>query len=220
MRAVCEAAARQQIRKLIITSSVVAYGLHADNPPILTEESPLRPNPGLYYSIEKASNELFLDDFSDLHPKMVITRLRPCTVAGPQADPSMMASLSSEPTILVKGYNPPIQILHENDLAQALHHTIRVDLPGVYNVTSDDACTLTELVKLRGGRSVTVPMFMAKLLMAGAWRLGKSVFAAEWIDLSRFTIVASNARLKETGWKPSYTTKQTFLELVKPVNTP
>lgn len=221
MQAACQAAARQGVRKLVITSSVVAYGLHPerlhppDYPPLLTEDSPLQPNPGLYYGMAKAGNELFLDDFQPKHPEMVITRLRPCTVAGPRADPAMMASLMTEPTILVWGCNPPVQIVHEDDLAQALHLAIRQDLPGVYNVTSDEPRTLTELVNMRRGRSLALPFFLVKLLMAVAWRSGKSVFAPEWIDLSRYSIVASNAKLKAAGWKPRYTTAQAFLELIR-----
>jgi UDP-glucose 4-epimerase len=225
MRAVCEAAARQGVKKLVVTSSVVAYGLHADNPIPLTEESPLRPNYDLYYGMAKAGNESFLDDLSQKHPEMIITRLRPCTVVGPKADPGMMASLITSPSILVQGFNPPIQLLHEEDVADALHLALQKDLPGSYNVVSDDPCTLTDLVARRGGKTVSLPYFLVKSIMALLWRRGLSLFAPEWIDLSRFSIVASNARLKSAGWKPRYTTAEAFEALlasrgIKTVPTP
>jgi UDP-glucose 4-epimerase len=218
MRATCDAAARFGIKKLVVTSSVVAYGLHADNPVPLTEESPLRPNYNLYYGMAKAGTESFLDDFSQKHPGMVITRLRPCTVIGPQADPRMLASLTSDPTILVRGYNPPVQLVHEEDVARAIALAIQKDLPGVYNVVSDEPCKLSELVALRGGRSLSLPFFLVQAMMSILWRRGLSLFAPEWIDLSRFSLVASNTKLKAAGWKPRYTTVEAAQDLFQRMN--
>ncbi len=214
MRATCEAAARHGIRKLIIASSVVAYGMRADNPSILTEESPLRPNEELYYGLAKASNELFLDDFERMHPDMIVTRLRCCTVIGQNADPSMMASLTTNPTIMVMGYNPPIQLVHEEDVASAFYLAVKKDLPGAYNVTGDDPRTLSDLVKQRGGKTLSLPYPLVKAMMGLLWRTGKSVFAPEWISLSCYSLVASNEKLKSSGWQPRFTTSQAFEDLL------
>jgi nucleoside-diphosphate-sugar epimerase len=213
-RAVCQAAARQGVRKVIFTSSVVAYGLHADNPIPLTEASPLRPNAGLYYSRAKAAVEHYLDAFEAEHSEIVVTRLRPCTVVGPRADPAQMVSLVSSTAVLVRGADPPYQLLHEDDLARALHLVIQRDAPGIYNVTSDGPRTLRELVKSRGGRVVSLPYFVVRRVMWLLWRLGLSVFAPEWVDLSRYPLVAGNEKLKGLGWVPRYTTAEAFTSLL------
>ncbi len=220
MRATCEAAARQGVRKLIVTSSVVAYGMRPDNPIPLTEESPLRPNDDLYYGLAKAGNESFLDDFAQIHPEMVVTRLRPCTVVGPRAEPGMMASLIANPAVLVWGYNPPVQLVHEEDVANALHLAIQKDLPGAYNLVSDEPRTLTELIEMRNGRWIALPYFLAKAMMSILWRRGASLFAPEWIELSRYSLVASNARLKAAGWQPRYTTAEAFAALMASLGIP
>lgn len=217
-RQVFEAAARQGVNKLVVTSSVVAYGLHADNPIPLTEDSALRPNPGNYYSRAKAANERYLDQFERQHPNMIVTRLRPCTVIGPHAPPANMASLTGKTGILVSGSNPPIQLVHEEDMATALHLAIAKDLPGVYNVTSDEPRTLEELMHLRGGNTLSLPYPVARAAMWLAWRMGSSVFAPEWADLSRYPLVASNEKLKKMGWKPRYTTAQAFTDLLSNLN--
>jgi len=214
-KAVCEAAARQGVRKLIVLSSVVAYGLHADNPIPLTEESPLRPTPGLYYSRQKVAIERYLDTFERAHPEMVVTRLRPCTVIGPHADPAQMASLTSTIVPAIWGADPPLQLLFEEDMASALYLVIRRDAPGVYNVTSDEPRTLRELVRIRGGRVIPLPYPLVVGLMALTWRTGQSVFAPEWADLSRYPLVASNEKLKSLGWVPKYTTAEALMALVK-----
>lgn len=214
-RHVFETAATQGVRKLVVPSSVVAYGLHPDNPIPLTEESALRPNPGLYYSRDKAANEAYLDEFQQRYPEMIITRLRPCTVIGPRAKPALMASFLNERVILVKGFDPPYQLLHEEDLVSALALVIRHDLPGVYNVTSDEPATLSHLTALRKGKVTTLPYALARSIMALLWRMGKTPFAPEWIDLSCYPLIASNEKLKRAGWKPQYTTVQAYMDLLK-----
>ncbi len=216
-RNVFQTAVRQGIRKLIFTSSVVAYGLHPDNPIPLTEDAPLRPNAGLYYSRAKAAVEHYLGELEAGHPETIVTRLRPCTVAGPQADPAQMASLVSSTIPTIWGADPHYQLLHEDDLARALHLVIRKNAPGIYNVTGDEPRTLSQLVRSRGGRTISLPYALVRGLMWLTWRTGASVFAPEWADLSRYSLVASNDRLKGLGWMPKYNTADTFAALLAAV---
>jgi UDP-glucose 4-epimerase len=212
---VFQAAIDVGVRKLVFTSSVVAYGLHSDNPIPLTEEAPLRPNPGLYYSRAKGAVEAFLERTGRSNPKLLITRLRPCTVVGPTADKTQMELLVSKTTILVRGYEPPGQLLHEDDLASALHLVIKKDLPGVYNVASDKPCTRRELIQYReNGRVVALPYSLLKILFSILWRTGATVFAPEWVDLFRYPFVLSNEKLKAEGWSPKYTTPEAFQALI------
>jgi UDP-glucose 4-epimerase len=202
------------IPKLIITSSVVAYGLHADNPTPLTEESPLRPNPNLYYSRAKAMNEKFLDQFCQEHNEIIVTRLRPPTIVGPNAVEELMAQVVADIIPVIRGYDPLIQLLHEEDMAQALYKVICEDLPGIYNVTSDEPRSISQLAQSRNARVLPLPGFIIWALSAVVWRLGLSPFAPEFIDLlSRYPIVASNEKLKAYGWKPKYTTPEAYLSV-------
>ncbi len=212
---VIKTAGRLRIPKLIITSSVVAYGLHADNPIPLTEESPLRPNMNLYYSYAKAINEKFLDQFCQEHHEMMVTRLRPPTIVGPNAEKELMAQVVADAIPVIRGYDPLIQLLHEEDLARALYLVICEDMPGIYNVTSDEPRTVRQLAQSRNARVLPLPGFVIWVMSAALWRLGLSPFAPEFIDLlSRYPIVASNEKLKSCGWKPKYTTPEAYLSVL------
>jgi len=213
-QSVIHAAGEKGIPKLIVTGSVVGYGLHADNPVPLTEESPLRPNLNLYYSRAKAANAAFLDEFTKGHPEMIITRLRPCTVIGPDADPAQMAQLTGKVIPVIHGYDPPIQLLHEEDMASALYWALKEDHPGIFNITSDEPRTIRQLVESRGGRALPLPTWIVWSIMALTWITRTSVFAPEWVDLSRYPIVASNEKAKQAGWKPRYSTPEAFLALL------
>jgi UDP-glucose 4-epimerase len=190
---VIKIAGRVGVPKLIITSSVVAYGLHEDNPIPLTEESPLRPNLNLYYSRAKAKNEAFLDQFCQEHPEIIVTRLRPPTIVGPNAVEELMTQVIADVLPVIRGCNPPIQLLHEDDLAQALYLAICEEMPGIYNVTSDEPRTARQLAESRDARILPLPGFVIWGMSALLWRLGVSQFTPEFIDLlSRYSIVASN----------------------------
>src|ERR671932_1857030 len=56
------AAAAPRVRRLVYTSSVAAYGFHADNPQPLTEDVQPRGTEGFYYSAQKAELELALEE--------------------------------------------------------------------------------------------------------------------------------------------------------------
>ncbi len=212
---VIKTAGRLRIPKLIITSSVVAYGLHADNPIPLTEESPLRPNMNLFYSYAKAQNEKFLDQFCQEHQEMMVTRLRPPTIVGPNAEKELMAQVVADAIPVIRGYDPLIQLLHEEDLARALYLVICEDMPGIYNVTSDEPRTVRQLAQSRNARVLPLPGFVIWVMSAALWRLGLSPFAPEFIDLlSRYPIVASNEKFKSCGWKPKYTTPEAYLSVL------
>ncbi|OGO15560.1 MAG: hypothetical protein A2Z14_14310 [Chloroflexi bacterium RBG_16_48_8] len=213
---VIKTAGRLGIPKLIITSSVVAYGLHADNPNPLTEESPLRPNPNLYYSRAKAINETYLDQFCHEHPEIIVTRLRPPTIVGPNAVEELMVQVIADVIPVIRGYDPLIQLLHEEDLAQALYLVICEDMPGIYNVTSDEPRTIRQLAHSRNARLLPLPGFLIWAMSAVLWRLGLSAFSPEFVDLlSRYPFIASSEKLKASGWKPKYTTPEAYLAVVR-----
>jgi UDP-glucose 4-epimerase len=80
----CKAAAEAGVRKLVVSSSIAAYSTLPDNPVPVTEDTPLR---GLYtdfyYSQHKHANEIWLDWLQLVYPQLIISRLRPCIVIGP-----------------------------------------------------------------------------------------------------------------------------------------
>jgi len=209
----CKAAARQGIRKLVFLSSVMAYGLHPDNPIPLTEDAPLRPNPDNFYSRAKGINERYLDRFVTAHPNLVVTRLRPCTIIGPHAPSKQMDLLTGDSTLVARGVEPPIQLVHEDDVAQAVHLTIGRDAPGAYNVGGDEPQRLSQLMQVHGGSVHALPFWLVRVLMEIGWRLGLSPLGAEYADLARYPALLNTDKLKALGWQPHYSTPQAFASL-------
>jgi UDP-glucose 4-epimerase len=212
-QAICQAAARQGVRRLVILSSVMAYGLHPDNSIPLSEDMPLRPNPGNFYSRAKALNEEFLDRFAAAHPEMIVTRLRACTIVGPHAPSKQMAALFREPLLLVRGSNPPYQLLHEDDAARAIHWVIQRDVPGVYNVAGGEPQTLRDLAQAHGTRTLALPFFLLRGFLGLVWWLGLSPMGTEFADLARYPLIVDTSKLRALGWQSQYTTPQAYAAL-------
>src|SRR5687767_11697867 len=81
---VFEAAFRSDVRRLVYTSSVAAYGFHDDNPEMLDEDVPPRGSPEHYYSAQKAEVEGLLQKLMQGETADVFV-FRPCIVAGANA---------------------------------------------------------------------------------------------------------------------------------------
>ncbi len=209
-----DAALNANVKILIFTSSTVAYGIHADNPIPLTEEHPLRPNAGLYYGMHKAACENKMHEIRAKHPQMLITILRPCAIAGRNAPPGQFDAYICDPAIVVRGYDPPAQLVHEDDVIQALKLAIHKDLPGIFKVTGDGTQSLRQAAESRGGRVVALPLFIVKPLLWLLWRTGKTIAALEWILISLHPFIARNNKLRDAGWKPKHTTSAIYKEIV------
>src|SRR5439155_11749856 len=78
------AAKARRVKRLVYTSSVAAYGFHADNPQPLTEAVPVRGTDAFYYSAQKAELEETLRA-ATAGSTLDSYVFRPCIVAGGDA---------------------------------------------------------------------------------------------------------------------------------------
>ena len=205
---VCRAAAEAGVRKLVVSSSIAAYGMLPDNPPELIEESPLR---GLYtdfyYSQHKHANEIWLDGLQLAFPALLITRLRPCIVMGPhQSGLNLLTSANQVHFASAESYEARLQFVHEDDLASAFHATIGHDLPGAYNVVGDGAEALPRIAETLGLQVVEIPREMLLSEVEKLWKAGLSSAGPEWLG-NEVSLLCSNEKLKATSyWQPRYST--------------
>jgi nucleoside-diphosphate-sugar epimerase len=203
---VCRAAAAAGVSKLVVSSSIAAYGMLGDNQEVLDEESPLR---GLYtdfyYSQHKHANEIWLDGLQLAFPKLLITRLRPCIVMGPRQAGAALV-LPPNNTHFTTAHRTRIQFVHEDDLAQAFYATIRHDLPGAYNVVGDGAQPLPEIAQALGLQVVELPSEVLLAQVEKLWQAGLTTAGPEWLA-GEGELICSNAKLRASGhWQPRYTT--------------
>jgi nucleoside-diphosphate-sugar epimerase len=213
-------------KRLVYTSSVAAYGYHADNPVPLTEDVPTRGSPEHYYSAQKAECEAALDDVTGSSSLEVFV-LRPCVVAGPKA-PALADAMPwnqlpgpvravgrALPIFKMPFPDPgiPMQLVHHDDVAAAvaLAATSTTAPPGAYNIAGDGVITVSEMAAALGGRPIRVPHVAARATSSLIARLPFVPTPLEWLHVGRTSVVMDIGKAKlKLGWHPTYTSRETL----------
>ncbi len=211
-------AAARRCKRLVYTSSVAAYGFHADNPQPLTEDVAPRGSDGFYYSAQKAELELALEE-ALAGSGVEAYVLRPCIVAGPDAL-MLMRQLprARVPGPLRRAIPPvlpdphiPFQLVHHDDVASALVAATRgVGEPGAYNLAGDGTMTLGDLARSLGWHAIGVPSQLVDLAALGT-ELPLMPSLAQWVNAGRVPVVMDTAKARRgLRWRPKHDTLATL----------
>ncbi len=156
------------VREAVLVSSATVYGARPDNPVPFTEFSPLRGDPNFYESRDKTRVEALCASYQTEGVNFKIAR--PCVVTGPHAQHFWMRYLTRQHVPIVQGCDPPMQFLHEDDAAAALHALLRGGGPGVYNIAPEGHLYLSDVIERLGGVAVAIPRWMLSTTVDTMWR--------------------------------------------------
>jgi len=220
-RNVLQAAAEGGVRKIVYTSSMTVYGARRHTPLGLTEDAPLARHEDSYYSTSKVEMEGFVADFAREHPEIICTVLRAALLCGPTIDNMFSRLWSMKIGALPLGRVAHNQLIHEEDMGEALHLAFRKDLPGVYNVTADDAVSTRWCFESAGVKIIPLPQPLLRASANLAFRLGLFPAGGGWASVGEYTIFGSSQRFKDaTGWQPRFTSAETFQSFLDARNRP
>jgi UDP-glucose 4-epimerase len=208
------ACAAAGVRRLVLASSTMLYGARPDNPNFLSEDHPLRGNPHAHNVVNRIEVEELFAKFARRHPEVELSVLRPCWIMGPTYEDAVTRyfARSVVPTLL--GYDPLIQLVHEEDCLRAFETALLEGRPGVYNVVGRGVLPLTTLLRTAGKRPLPIP---APLL----YRLGSYPSEVQtgdppggFYDYLRYLWVADGERGFAAFGEPEYTTLEAWMSFV------
>lgn len=206
-------AATHGVKQIMDCSSTTAYGFHPDNPPLLTEESPLRGNEDFTYAKNKRELEAWAGEFERMCPQISLTVIRPCFVVGPGFANPLAKHICKKISIL-PWKTAPMQFIHEDDLAEIMYLLLKQGKAGVYNLAADGTMGIEEMVRALGGWPLKMPMWLLRPLNNLMWNLKVSIlteFPNSSLNLIRYPWIASNAKVKrDLGYSFKYTTRAAF----------
>ena len=197
---------------LLYLSSTSVYGAHADNPPLLGEEASPRPPRGFQYSENKVEAELLIAEFAASRPGFSAAVLRACPVLGPSAD-NFIASAFSKPFLVgARGHDPRMQLIHEDDLADAMSRCLLSRVSGTYNLTGDGLIRWREMARMFGRRVAWMPGPLLRFLVGASWALRlQSDSPPSGLDFITHGWAASNERARrELGIRPRHTSREAW----------
>jgi len=136
--------------------------------------------------------------------------LRPVHILGGVRNaPSNYLRLPVVPTLL--GFDPMVQVVHEQDVVEAIVCAMRDGVRGIYNITGPGEVPLSVVLRELGRRVVRVPHPLARPLWTAAFRVGYSSFPAEEFDFVRYVCMVDGTRAQsELGYRPRHTLKETI----------
>jgi len=191
------------LRKLVVKSSVAAYGASARDPAMFTEDTAPREMPRGGYAKDVVEVEGYVRGFSRRRPDVAVTVLRFAPFLGPRADTALTRyfSLPIVPTVL--GYDPRMQFIHTDDALEVLHRAVAEDHPGVYNVAGEGVLLLSQAIRRAGRVPVPVPEPGLSALAGFARRSGLVDFSIDQLDFLVHGRVVDTTRLvTEFDYRP------------------
>lgn len=206
------------VKQLIAISSTLAYGAHPDNPKRLTEDAPLRGNQTYPYGYYKAMTDDMIQAFGKTHPDMTVTILRPCTVFGPSIDNYISRMLFLPVTVCVKGYDPPVQFVHEDDFVNACLAALKKETPGAFNITGNGTLPISKIAEILGTKVIQVPSWLLYPALECLWRIRFPMIEVNrgYLDYIRYPFIAANKKAKkQLNFYPQYSSIQTLKDTVR-----
>jgi nucleoside-diphosphate-sugar epimerase len=232
-RNVFEAAVAAGAKRLVYTSSVAAYGFHADNPSPLTEDVLPRGTEEHHYSAQKAELEGVLREIVAGTATETYV-LRPCIVAGTDAlalvenipyvrlsekmPAAVLRALEILPALkpVIPDPGVPFQLVHHDDVATALRATVLGrGAAGVYNLAGPGTLTLADVADALGWYSVPIPELAVDATAEIVARVPFLPTEAQWIEAFRTpTLMDCSKARRELRWRPRYDAAETLRQMV------
>lgn len=197
-----------RIEKLVLVSSTAVYGVDPTRPSILTEEWSATPHGKRGFSSEAAAAEAFASELGRRRPDVTVTVLRLAEIVGPQAKTPMTRFLSLPLVPSALGFDPRLQLLHEEDAVEVLRRAVLEDHPGTFNVAAEGVVYLSQAVRLAMRLRVSSPVPFTALASA-LRRTGLLDLPDDQVALILHGRVVDTRKLQEEfGFRPRFGTAQ------------
>lgn len=197
-------------RRMVFSSSVLAYGAVPGHPPMLKEDDERRPDRAHFYAAhKKAAEDLILAEV----PSCAIVRSG--IIAGRDVDNTIFRGFTT-PVLPVPDPERVQQFVHTDDVARFTASAVEQDMTGPVNVTGDGTLTMREIAALMGRPIVTVPERVLQAAIAAAWKAGVSELQpVEMGALLYMPIVDTTLMRERWGFTPTWTSRAALMDMAR-----
>jgi len=203
------------VRRVVVKSSVAVYGCEPYAPSYARESHEESAQTREFLANDLREMEQLVSDFQVRNGSTTVTLLRLGHRLGFQY-PTPLGEyflLSRVPTF--HGFDPRLQLLHDDDAVEALYRAAAADHGGVFNVAGDGVLLLSQAIRLAGRRQLPVLLpFWRGLARAGLRATGYDLPASIADFLAYGCVVDIDLLEREFGWRPPHTTLETLLQFL------
>jgi UDP-glucose 4-epimerase len=116
---------------------------------------------------------------------------------------------------VVAGFDPMVQLIHVEDAARAMIEALRPEPKGVYNVVGPGEVPLSAVLRELGRTPIPVPHPLARSALNLLFRYRLANFPSPELDHLQFLCAVDGSRwVKEIGWKPAYSMRDTIRSVI------
>jgi len=198
-----EYAWQYEVPKIIVLSSANVYGARPDNPQFLDEDAPLLGSESFSAVRDLVEVDMLAQSFFWKRPAIETVILRPVHILGAVRNaPSNYLRQNVVPTLL--GFDPMVQVIHQDDLVQAIVLALRPGVRGIFNVAGPAPAPLSRIIDLTGRSRLALPHALFRMTLSRLWRLGATSFPAPELDFIRYLCMVDDSRARrEIGFVPA-----------------
>ena len=207
------ACAEAGVRRIVIKSSTWVYGANPQNSAFLNEDKPLRGSRSSGTVRDLLEIESFCNGFRQDSPEVALTVLRFAPMIGPGVDTPMTRFLIDSYAPLLLGFDPRMQVIHEDDVTGAIVHALLTASSGTFNVASAGVMPITRMTGFVGKPLLMAPYFC--LYLKSRWFSNLMTFTHWPIepDYLRYHCVADTRKMDaELQFIPRYTAEEALRE--------
>ena len=195
------------VRTIVVRGSAGIYGAEPGAPQFFDERMtrlfPLRSR----FQRDVAEIENYFETYSRRHPDVSCTMLRYQPAIGPSLDTQVTRYLSLPACPTYLGFDPRIQLIHEEDGMNALVAAVANPVRGAVNVAGEGTIGLARMVRTAGRAPLPVAGPLFGPVTSLARRAGMSRLSEDFRRLLRYGRGVDITRLvEEVGFRPRHST--------------
>jgi UDP-glucose 4-epimerase len=197
------------VERLVVRSTTAVYGCGPSDPAVFTEDMHPRESSQTGYAKDAVEVEGYVRGFARRRADVDVSILRLANIIGPTIDNALTRYLGRPIVPTALGFDPRMQLLHEDDAVEALRLATVAHHPGVVNVAGEGVMSLSQLLRRAGKPWLPVPAWALGLVGTVVGNAGVSDFTAEEACYLNYGRVVDTTRLREEfGFTPRHTTAE------------
>ena len=199
------------VKRIVVLSSSYVYGALPDNPYYLDEEYPLNVSRTYPEVRDLAEVDTLCSAFLWRHPEIATTILRPVSILGPHVSSSMAQYLRQRYVPTIMGFDPMMQFIHQEDVAEAVALALQGGTHGVFNLVGPGAVPLSVAIRETGGIALPLPEPLARVIFQQLFNLGLYHVPPGAFDFVKYPCTLDGRRFRTaTGFTPHHSLGDTF----------
>ena len=200
-----------RLRKVIVKSTTAVYGSNYADPALFREDVAPGGAPRSGYSKDAVEVEGYARAFGRRRQDVLLSILRFANFMGPTVDSPLTSYLSLPVVPKVLGYDPRLQLCHEDDAIEVLFRSVVEDHPGIFNVAGPGIIYLSQALRLAGKPAIPVALPFVQGIAQTLRRTGRVDFSPDQLQFLQFGRVGDITRLRTSfDFEPAYSTRAAF----------